>query len=515
MTLRSQGPGRRLVAVLLCLLAAAAPAQALANDATSIAALAQAAKPVPLSLKFMVERLLSSNRTVLSKQYEGEIAATGIDRAQAAFQPAATVSAQNGRSLTLNTVEEKLVRSNTDVYDKYGQDYSLGLSQLLASGAKVEGKVTLSRFATNLVKDQMSPEGRYNRSYYGVGVTQPLARDAGTQVTMARLRQAELDTAAAQHANRDTESSVAADAVLSYFDWSLAQQRVALAMEKIAMGERLLALARNLSRLGRLPQSDVWEVENALIRYQASVSEARQAELERVNKIRTLLMATVDDLPDLLKATEALPTVKLEPLELQDSLALALQRREDLRLRKTLLQREGIQVAYATNQALPRIDLVASYGLNGLSMSAYTAFSRPATAPFSSFSVGLQMSLPLGENKQARADLAAALVRQKDALLAIKALEVSIANDVETSAGLLQSSVQRWTLGRETLQREQQQLELEHKRLASGRSDFREILTREERVINARLGLIEQQVAYARAEALLQAAQGTLMERFR
>ena len=79
----------------------------------------------------MVARLLSANRTVLSKQHEGEISATGIDRAKGAFQPAVSVSAQNGRSLTQNTAEEKLVRSYADTYDKHGQDFALGLSQLL------------------------------------------------------------------------------------------------------------------------------------------------------------------------------------------------------------------------------------------------------------------------------------------------------------------------------------------------------------------------------------------------
>ncbi len=474
-----------------------------------------AAAPIDLSLKQMVERLLSANRTVLSKQYEGEITATGIDRAKGAFQPAVSLSAQNGRSLTQNTAEEKLVRSNADIYDKHGQDFALGLSQLLSSGAKVEGKVSLSRFTTNLMQEQLPPDGRYNRSYYGVGLTQPLARDAGTRVTLARLRQAELDSVAAQSANRDTESSVAAEAILSYHDLSLAQHKVVVAQDKIAMGERLLAQARDLNRQGRLPQSEVWEVESSLLRYKSLLSEARQAELERVNRLRTLLMVDPKDRLYHFKASEPLPSVNAQVARVQDSLDTALQRREDLRMRKTLLQREGIQVAYTANQMLPRIDLLASYGLNGLSLGMETAFSRSATAPYPSWSVGLQLAMPLGENKLSKADWVAAQVRQKDALLAIQALEVAIANDVETSVGLLQSAVERWKLGSELVQREQQQLALERQRLAAGRSDLREVLTREERVLNARFALTEQQAACAKAEVLLQAAQGILLERLR
>ncbi len=500
-------------AVLVLLGTGAGPVAA--QSAAPLAAPLSTASSVPLGLKSLVQRLLASNRTVVSKHYEGEIADTGIDRANAAFQPALTLSAQNGRSLTQNTVEEKLVRSNADFYDKYGQDYSADLSQLLITGAKVDGKVTLSRFSTNLIQGQLPPDARYNRSYYGISLTQPLARDAGTRVTLARLRLAELDSSTARSASLDTESSVAADAILSYYDLALAQQRVVVADEKIAMGERLLVQARDLNRQGRVPQSDVWEVENSLLRYQSLLSEARQTELERVNRIRTLLMITASDVLYGLTASEPLPGVNPQPASLPVSLDVALQRREDLRMRKTMLEREGIQVAYAKNQMLPRVDLLASYGLNGLALGARESFSRglPVTSP--TWSVGLQLSLPLGENQQAKADAVAAKVRQKDALLALQSLEVAIANDVETSVNLWHSSLARWRLAGEMVQREQQQLALELKRLAAGRSDFREVLTREERVINARFAVTEQQAACAKADALLQAAQGILMERFR
>jgi outer membrane protein TolC len=288
-----------------------------------------------------------------------------------------------------------------------------------------------------------------------------------------------------------------------------------VADEKIAMGERLLVQARDLNRQGRVPQSDVWEVENSLLRYQSLLSEARQTELERVNRIRSLLMLTANDAPYRLTASEPLPSVNPQPVSAPASLETALQRREDLRMRKTMLAREGIQVAYAENQMLPRVDLLASYGLNGLALATRESFSRglPTTSP--TWSIGLQLTLPLGENQQAKADTVAAQVRQKDALLALQALEVSIANDVETSVGLWQSSLARWRLAGEMVQREQLQLALELKRLAAGRSDFREVLTREERVINARFAVTEQQAACAKADALLQAAQGILMERFR
>jgi outer membrane protein TolC len=106
-------------------------------------------------------------------------------------------------------------------------------------------------------------------------------------------------------------------------------------------------------------------------------------------------------------------------------------------------------------------------------------------------------------------------LRRQDALLQLKALEVAIANDIDTGIGMLSSATERWTLWREVAEREQRQLELERTRLSAGRSDMREILLREERAINARLAVVEQQVAWSKADILLEAAQGQLLDRWR
>jgi outer membrane protein TolC len=134
---------------------------------------------------------------------------------------------------------------------------------------------------------------------------------------------------------------------------------------------------------------------------------------------------------------------------------------------------------------------------------------------FPTWSLGVQLSMPLGENRQARADVQAAKLRKEDALLQLKALEVAIANDIDTGIGMLSSATERWSLWKDVAEREQRQLELERTRLTAGRSDMREILLREERAINARLAVVEQQVAWSKADILLEAAQGQLLDRWR
>ena len=477
--------------------------------------------PAELSLQRMVNHLLSVNKTVLSKRNESGITATNIDRAEAAFQPQVNASINTGDSLTRNSPEDlgRLLNKDTPSRQLFenrrsNTDYNVGVSKLFSLGTKVEAKTTMSRFLTNLLEQQQGSSADNYRTFYGVTITQPLARDAGTEATMAKLRVAELDTASADLGARDAVSTVTAEGILTYLDLSLAQERVTMADERIQVGNRLLKQANDLQKQGRLPLSDVWEVETSLLRYSAALSEAKQQLRERVNKLRTMLMTTSAIVPETLKATEPLPQVAGEPVLTDRSLKVALEKRDDLRMRRTMADREGVQLVYSKNQTLPRIDLVASYGVNGLTLQSGAVLNIGSMENFPTWSIGFQMNFPIGENRQAKADIVASRLRQEEALLSLHALEVAISNDIDTSVGLLSSAAERWKQMLEAAEREQQQLELERKRLSAGRSGMREILFREERALNARFAVVEQQVAYARAEALLQAAQGTLLERF-
>jgi len=491
-----------------------APAPA-AAQAPAAAAAASTARETELQLAPFVRQIRAANKAILSKRTEQEIAGTSIERAGSAFQPQASVSVLNGRQRLKNTPEEDLIRQGLGLYDRTGVDYSVGVSQLLETGAKVEAKATMSKFLTNITRNIRQNDNDDYKAFYGLTLTQPLARDAGRDVTLARVRVAELDTRAAQFASGDTEASVVAEAVFSYWDLLLAQERAGSAIEKVRMGERLLQEARALNRQGRLPQSEIWEVENNLGRFQAGLSEARQGVQERVNKLRTLLMIAANEAPGSLRASDSLPAVQNRVVGFEEAMRRAIERRDDYRMRKVMVEREGIQLAYANNQGLPKLDLVASYGLNGLEMSAARSLSYMRMNDFPSWTLGLQLSMPLGENRQAKADVQAAKLRREDALLQLKALEVAIANDIDTGIGMLASANERWSLWKDVAEREQRQLELERTRLSAGRSDMREILLREERAINARLAVVEQQVAWSKADVLLEAAQGQLLDRWR
>lgn len=473
----------------------------------------------PISLREFVSRLRIHNRNVAGKRTDRDIAATGIQRADAAFQPQLNVSATNGSQRQKNSFEEYLYRGTVPVYERRGQDVSVGVSQLVATGAKVEAKATLSRFITNINRSisgaasDLYSDDYYNRSQYGFAFTQPLLRDAGLQVTRARVRVAEFDTQAANHTSRETEASVVAEGIMAYYDLAFVQEKLRVAQERVNTGQRLLKEAKSLVASGRLPQSDVLEVENSLGRYQSSLSEAKQQQIDRSNRLRSLTASSTVVDPRLWRTADPIPLTvgKAEPLSLQSVTDQAKQSRDDLLMRRVVVERESTQIDYARNQSLPKLDFVANYFRNGYELQARDAFAAPNTRDFPSWSVGLQLNMPIGADRQAKADLQAAMLRKSDAQLAVDVLEATIGNDIDTTQTLRDSASERLLLLQDVAERERSLLDLERRRLQAGRSDMREILLREERALNAQLAVIEQRVALVKAETLLQAARGVLL----
>ena len=501
-------PGWAALAVLAGSVLLAWPLAGTAQTPAGPAGPAVRASDEALSLASFVQRVRQNNKNVVARRSEADLAATAVDRARGAFETQGAVSSSVGGTRQANTREEKLVRSGAGIYERDAVDLSATVSRLLPTGTKVEGKTTLSRFLTNL-----SNEHEY-RSYVGVSLTHPLARDGGMETVAARVRVAEADVAASQAGARDAEGSAVAESALAYWDLVLAQHRTAHALEKVAMGERLLAQAQALRRQGRIPESQVWDVENDLIRYRAAVSEAQVAQSEAIGRVARLMGSELNSQVPGWRATDALPEASRPPPTMEQAVARAFELRADLRQRQAALERERLQAEYAANQVKPKVDVVASYGFNGGPGSSQ-AGSVSFLKDFPSWSVGLQVAMPLGGNIQGRADVQAAKLRLSEAQRQIEALRREIASDVATGVTLMSGAAQRWDLWSEIARREDRHVQLERQRLESGRSDVRELLFREERAINARMAVVEQQVAWSKAEALIEATQGLLLDRFR
>ena len=478
--------------------------------AQQTAAAASGGVATSITLEMVMRQALEASPQLRSAAYQRDLAATGIPRAEAAFQPQFTHTLTNGVNAQANTYEESLIRRDAGFYERKGTDASMAVTQQLSSGIKLEGKLTLSRFDTNINRLQPSrpPDALDFRSQWQTTVTFPLWRDAGTRVNRAPLEAARLDMRAADENRARTETTVLAEVISAYHELSFAGRRLQLAQSRIAMAEKLLSEARALFAQGRLAESEVWAVETALSRFRADLLAARQFEREKGNRLKSMLMVSSQKQPEAWRAADALPEVRATAPQDPDQIRSdALRNRSDLKKAQLQHEREGMLLTHALNKARPKVDLLTSYGRNDLALAL-----RPSLAqmPFQTWYVGLQVELPIGSNLAGTAEVSAARVRQQDADLRRQALEVEIANEVDTALALRSSALERHAQWVEITNRERRALDLERSRLQNGRSGMREVLRQEERLVDAELGLLEQQLQVAQAGILVESAQGVL-----
>jgi outer membrane protein TolC len=464
--------------------------------------------PAQLSRSQFIQAVLVRNHVIAGQNLTMEIAGEEVVQAKAAFEPLGKLSMLHGNLRQKSTAEEELVRMNQSLYQKRNNTMDAGVSMLIPTGATVEGKLGLDDIRSNLQTLRNVPE-EY-KSYVDFSLTQPLAKDGGLEVTSAKTRMAEMERMAAEHTRDAVVSSIVSTAISAYLELRLAQERQAVWNDGMRVAGKLLEEARAMHRQGRLAESALLDVENSYSLYQVGSSEAEQKLMEAMSTTRNLLLATDGSAVVASESIAGLKAPQGEPT-VDEMMRTAIQNRAEYLARKAVLDKEGIHVAYADNQTLPRIDMIASYGLNSLEYSGDKSVSSLADGDYPSWKVGVTASFPLGGNQGANAELRMAKKNKEKALLDLMAVEGSIANELQSGLAAHRSSRERLQTYRQILANGEKQLRMERQMLASGRSDMRSVLSREEALVRTKVSFLEQMVALEKARVALQLAQGVLL----
>ncbi len=205
------------------------------------------------------------------------------------------------------------------------------------------------------------------------------------------------------------------------------------------------------------------------------------------------------------------PQVTKIPLTFFEGWQSAFDWNPDYLIRRKQIISEDIRLAYAKNQRLPQLDLKASYGLNGLGVSPADSNDDLSRQDFPSWSIGLEMRIPLGGGIKSRNELAASLLRKKQALISLKELENQIANALDTSLHKARSARDDVQNYRTVVAFNEDLLQTRLAQLKAGKVESRKVLEVEAALLEAKTSLAEAKVKYKRALLELELMQGSLL----
>ncbi|MEM8757637.1 MAG: TolC family protein [Planctomycetota bacterium] len=393
-------------------------------------------------------------------------------------------------------------------------DLSTGLRRQLSTGGNVQFDMTWTYQQNENDTIVIAPDPA-NFVTVGAQLTQPLLRNAGSDVALAQVRLAE-------NTGRDTVQSLRASLIATLFQTEQAYWNLELAADSLRIQRRLLARGEQVR--------DIISNRIDLDATQAQIADARaEVENRRADVIRAqrTLRAASDALkvlmndPELTIGSEIalLPADAAidEPIRfsLADALTTAFDARPEVAQAIISLDSAGIQRQVAQNGVLPRLDANFEVRYAAIGATPGEAFEEVWDGNFIDFVIGFAFEQPIG-NRQANAALRQAQLQQIQAVTSYQntiqqvTLEVKDAlRDVTSNYELIEQTRTARVAAAENLRALQVQIET-----TGGYTAFNldQWLTRQQLLALAELEEAQALVAYNIAIAQLYAAIGRSIE---
>ena len=470
-------------------------------------------KIIKLGLEDFIKLVKEKNAGIIVQELEWEISGDEIKNARSIFEPEFVGSYEHERSKGKYTRKESVelfgTQYNYNVIDDSGEqnnNYNTAIEGLLPTGGRISLGYTLQELSNNHNKDT----GAEFQTFIGATLTQPLLKNGGLKTTMANIHIAEADYDIALHTYRQQMMQVVSNAVAAYWNLYLAQEKYRMRQDSVKIAEQILRDNRERVKTGKMAKTEVMEAEAGLLLRKSLENEAKQDIVAAMNDLCLYISFSVENKEMEIELTDRIEINTVER-DLTKSFSKAFELRPEYIATRKKIERENIRVAFAKNQRWPQFDLKGSYGLNGLEDSVGNSWDEALEGDFESWTVGVELRIPLIGGKKSRSELAVAKRRKRQALLELKAVEVAIINGINTACRKLYSACEQAVYYRSVVGINKHLLEVELARLDAGKSNSRSVLGKEEDLNKAREAEIESNITYEKAILGLEMADGTIL----
>lgn len=176
----------------------------------------------------------------------------------------------------------------------------------------------------------------------------------------------------------------------------------------------------------------------------------------------------------------------------------------DLLAQKREIIKQRIRLGYAKNQRRPELNLTGDYGYNGLGDSPGTSFDDVSDSDFVTWSVGLELRVPLDGGGRTKNELNAVKLEAQQAELALKSMETEVSNGIKSALHNLKSTYSSVSNHDKVVGFYQSLLNTQLERLDVGTIDNQQVLETEEDLLEAKIQSLLAKVLFRRAVLQLQ-----------
>ena len=477
-----------------------------------------------LSLKDVIAHTLKNNVSIAIQEFQSKIRKEEIITQESAFDPTLSLEGKaiQERNLVASAFAQPPKINSND------QSLNLSFNQKLKTGTEYELRFENSRNETNSSFAGLNPQ---YTTRFEVNLTQPLLKNFGLDVNKSNIYIANnnLDISDFDFKNkvieviRNTED-VYWDLVFSLEDLKVQQKSV----------ERAKDLERRVKaqvEVGTLAPLEILQAKSEVASREEAVIRAHKLIQDNQDNLKNILNIPFDS-PEGLKEIQPLDSPKFlieTPVSLEESILTALKNRPDYLASKKELNNKHIQVKFNENQLYPTLDLVASFGLNGISGDAQSVGFPPRTNPFggnfgrsqdrtfsgdaSTWEGGLLFKYPLG-NREAKSRLAVSKLETAQLLMNIRDLEKTIVLEVREAARLISTNKKRVQAARVARKLAEEKLSAEEKKFEVGLSTSFNVLEFQTDLATEQSKELQAIVDFNKSKIKIRKVQATTLEEY-
>jgi outer membrane protein TolC len=509
-------------AIALLLLPAVAGAQA------QTPAPAAQGKSLSLTLDDCILRALKNNLAIQVAEFSPQLSENSLADAKSQYLPTMSLSfrpshSENAAYSWLDTTGGTTIRLSTQMNGSVNQLTPLGGTFTLTASQ--------NRSDTNARATTINPSYSTTLSF---SYNQPLLRNFGTKITNRQIVIASNSYESSQISFVNTVQSTVYSVIQAYWNLVYSVENLKVQRLGLQLSKELLAKNERSVEIGTMAPLDVLTAQADVASREASILAAEASVKANEDSLKVLINMPADEergLSEIIAVDQ--PTFIEEKIEVDQALAVAMDKRPDLQISRIGLKNSDISLSYAKNQLLPDFRLNASWSSPGLGgtqlvyqgnnpLSGVVIATVPGYASdawkdsfkfkYQNWNVSLTLSLDLSDYLT-KAGYVQAKLNKDQAVLSLTQQEQQVMQEIRNSVRSVQTSfkqVQAYKLAREL---SEQKYNSELEKLRIGQSTDYLVLQYLRDMTSARVLELNSIIGYNIAKAGLDRSMGVLLDK--
>lgn len=371
--------------------------------------------------------------------------------------------------------------------------FNLGYDQKLVTGTELGINFYNTRLGSNSPVQSMNP---YFDSEAEVTITQPLLKGFGILVNKADFLIAKNNKLRSRQDFAQEVINVVTNVKRSYYDLQYNREQYRIAETSVKRVQSLHEINKEKYAKGLASDVDLLESESEVARMEEALAAAEGAvkSAEDNLKLITNLVDSVEFWNAKIVLLDKISYEKYDP-ELVDAVLKAFGHRPDYESAKIDLYNKDISVAFNKNGVLPTLDLVGSYGLNGLGKNFQKDMGHVGGGKYDNWVIGVSVNIPLF-NDEGKGNYQKSKLQKEQSLISFKRLEQEIilevrdaVRNVDIKYRMLEASIKSKTS-------QEKNYTAQEERFKAGLVSTHDIIDYQERLARAELNYIKSVMDY-------------------